>query len=61
MLGEEQLETTVIIRSLVQKRYTVESGGKEKKRKKLTKLKRTTQGTTTSAAETAEMKRGGTL
>lgn len=54
MLGAGQLETTVVI---------VSQGIRipDSREKELTKPKRTTQGLTTSAAETAEMKRGGGL
>lgn len=58
VLGAGQLETTVIVIS--QTIYTHwRQWGRGKK--ELTKLKRITQGVTTSAAETAEMNRGGSL
>lgn len=57
MLGAGQRETTVII--VISYTHPLETV--EEKKKRLTKFKRITQGVTTSAAETAEMKRGGSL
>lgn len=50
----------LLLSSLV-KRYIYTPQRGEEKEKGNTKFKRITQGVTTSAAETAEMKRGGDL